>query len=43
MLVVHHNGPLANELVTALQSAISIQVEPFDNSDSFDLVLDIIK
>jgi len=41
--VVHHNDFLANELETTVQSAISIQAEPLDNSNSADLVLDVIK
>jgi len=44
VLVVHHNGPLVNELVTTLQNAVSIQAEPFDHfSASADMVLDVIK
>jgi len=43
VLTVHHNGPLANELVTTLQNAISVQAEPLDDTNFTDLVLEIIK
>ena len=41
--MVHHNAPLANELVTTLQNAVSVQAEPLDSSKCSDLVLDVIK
>lgn len=43
VIVVHHNAPLANELVTTLQNAVSVQAEPLDSSKCSDLVLDVIK